>query len=196
VSAKVSTLLHVGGEPYRYAFVLVSWNDYADAVRDELNRQAAAFGADLGPGGLYVEAFPQRMYETAAEVLAKDWPEEIARRLADDQDPIILVIDQRFGTFDPRQHPYAVIWLSDLHADPNAVRPLLQTLAQKTRRDEDVVLYLRDVADRAQAAANLDKAGRGVRGIARLASYVELKPTLFGVSIDLKAILADIAAMR
>jgi hypothetical protein len=37
----------------------------------------------------------------------------------------------------------------------------------------------------------------GTLGIAaRIASYVEIKPQLFGVSVDLKAILRDIAERR
>jgi hypothetical protein len=60
VSARVSTLLNLEPAGGRYVFLLVEWNDYADRVRDELNRQADAFGLDLGPAGVFVEAYPQR----------------------------------------------------------------------------------------------------------------------------------------
>jgi hypothetical protein len=196
MSSTVSTFISVGGDPYRYAFVLASWNDYSDAVRDELNRQAEAFGADLGPKGIFVRAFPQRMHETAEEIRDKTWPDAIAQRLADEADPIILIIDEEFRSFDPRQHPYAVIWLSDYQADPSAVRPLLQMLARKTKRGDDVILYLRDVAERARQVEARDDAKRRVGTVARLTSYFEIKPRLFGVSIDLKAVLQDIARAR
>jgi hypothetical protein len=129
MSAKVSTFLNVGGPPYRYTFLLVVWNDYADAVRDELNRQAEAFGADLGEEGLFVQPYPQRMYETAGEVVDKSWPDDLARRLEGDADPVLLVLDREFDAFDPREHGYALIWLSEYHGDPQAIRPVLQTLA-------------------------------------------------------------------
>jgi hypothetical protein len=55
---------------------------------------------------------------------------------------------------------------------------------------------LRSVAERRRRAETLEDIGENVGTVARLASYVEIKPTLFGVSIDLKAILRDIAASR
>lgn len=106
MSAKVSTLLNVDPGGGRYVFLLIGWNDYADPVRDELNRQADAFGMDLGPSGVLVQAYPQRMYEIAKEVLAKPWPPEIAERLQSDQDPIILILDRDWQSFDPREHPF------------------------------------------------------------------------------------------
>jgi hypothetical protein len=109
--------------------LLVAWNDYADSVRDELNRQADAFGLDLGPAGVLVQAFPQRMFEIGKEVVEKAWPVEIAERFASDQEPMILVFDRDWETFDPREHAYAIIWVSDFSTDPAAVRPLLQQLA-------------------------------------------------------------------
>jgi hypothetical protein len=193
MTATVSTFLSVGGDPYRYAFILASWNDYSDAVRDELNRHAEAFGADLGGTGVFVRAYPQRMYQTANELRSKAWPDEIAERLDAEAEPIILIIDQDFESFDPRIHAYAVIWLSDYHTDPSAIRPLLQMLARKTKQGEDLILYLRDVAERARQAEARTEATRRVGTVARLASYIQITPTLFGVSLDLKALLQDIA---
>ncbi|MFN0145950.1 MAG: hypothetical protein ACKVT1_05525 [Dehalococcoidia bacterium] len=195
MSAKVSTFLNVGGEPYHYTFLLVVWNDYADPVRDELNRQADAFGADLGRAGQFVQSYDQRMYETSAEVLAKPWPEDIAARFANDAEPIILAIDRDFATFNPKEHPYAIIWLSD-YKNPNEVRALLITLSRLVRAGEDLVGHLHDVAARAQLTHDLGDTHARVGTMARLASYVELKPSVFGVSIDLKTILRDIAGSR
>ena len=143
--------------------------------------------------GLFARAYPQRMYETADEVTDREWPAELAERLRDDPDPVLLVLDRRLREFDPREHAYALIWLSDFHGDPQAIRPVLQALARKTKRGDDVIEYLRDVAERTQREArNGELAGR-VGLAARLASYVEIKPQLFGVSIDLKALLRDMA---
>jgi hypothetical protein len=193
MSAKVSTFLWVGGAPYRYTFLLVVWNDYTDAVRDEINRQAEAFGADLGAEGLFVQPYSQRMYETAGEVLAKPWPDDIRRRLEDDADPVLLVLDHPFATFDPREHGFGIIWLSEYHGDPQEIRPVLQTLARRTKRGEDVIAYLAQAAERRQRDALAEAAAAPVGVAARLASYVEIKPRIFGVSIDLKALLRDIA---
>jgi hypothetical protein len=192
VSAKVSTLLNVDPSGGRYVFLLIGWNDYADPVRDELNRQADAFGMDLGPSGVLVQAYPKRMFEIAKEVLGKPWPLEIAERFQSDQDPIILILDRDWQSFDPGEHPFGIIWVSRFSDDPVAVRPFLQRLAFLSRRG-DVIAYLRDVAAREQQAAALDEAQRRIGLLARVASYIEIKPSVFGVAIDLKAILRDIA---
>jgi hypothetical protein len=194
MSARVSTLLNVDPRGGRYVFLLIAWNDYADALRDELNRQSVAFGLDLGPTGLLVEAYPQRMYEIAEEVRAKSWPTTVAERFDSDPDPIILIIDRDWVSFDPREHAYAIIWISEL--EPKAVRPLLQQLAKWTRGGDDVITHLREVAERQQRAELLDKADRGVGMVARIASYIEVNASVFGVAIDLKAILRDLAERR
>jgi hypothetical protein len=196
MSARVGTLVDVGPRGGRYVFLLVEWNDYADRVRDELNHQADAFGLDLGPGAWYVRAFPQRMFEIAQQVIAKPWPADIAVRFDSDQEPIIVIFDRDWSEFDPREHPYAIIWLSDFSDDPHAVRPLLQQLAWRVRQGDDVVAHLRDVAEREQRRALVDGADRVTGSLARLASYIELKPEVFGVAIDLTALLRDIAERR
>ena len=191
----VSSFAAVGGPPYRYTFLLVVCNTYIDSVRTELNRQAEAFAADLHGQGVLAQAFPQRIYDTADEVLAKHWPSDLLDRMEDDPDPFMVVIEEPFADFDPREHPYAVIWLSDFQSDPESVRPMLQALARQTRSkaQDDVILYLRDVAEDAQSAVRSGQASGAVRTAARIASYFEIKPSVFGVSIDLKAVLRDIA---
>jgi hypothetical protein len=196
VATIVSSFLEVGGAPYRYTFLLVVRNAYSDPVRDELRRQAEAFGADMRSQGLFAQAYPQRMYETADEVTDREWPDEVGLRLRDDPDPVLLVLDRKLWEFDPREHSYALIWLSDFQGEPEAIRPVLQTLARKTRQDEDVIEYLQDVAERTQREARAAELVATVGLAARLASYIEIKPRVFGVSIDLKALLADISKRR
>ena len=193
MSAKVSTLLNVDPGGGRYVFLLIGWNDYADPVREELNRQADAFGMDLGPSGVLVQAYPQRMYEIAGEVLYKPWPPEIAGRFELDPEPIILILDRDWQSFDPQEHSYGIIWVSGFSDDPVAVRPFLQRLALLSRRGDDVIAYLRDVVEREWLAAAVDRSEQSIGLLARFASYIEIKPSIFGVAIDLKAVLRDIA---
>jgi hypothetical protein len=177
----------------RYMFLLIEWNDYAYPVRDELNRQAYAFGMDLGAGGVLVRAYPQSMYQVARQVADKPWPSEIAERFQSDQDPVIIIVDRDWKRFDPRLHPYGIIWISGFSKDPEAIRPFLQQLALRARRGDDLIGYLRDVAIREQQASALDRTQDNIGLLARVASYVEIKPSVFGVAIDLKAILRDIS---
>ena len=127
--------------------MLIGWNDYANPVRDELIAKQTPFGMDLGPSGVLVQAYPQRMYEIAREVMGKPWPPEIAERFNRIQDPIILILDRDWQSFDPREHPFGIIWVSRFSNDPGAVRPFLRQLALLSRQG-DVITYLRDVAAR------------------------------------------------
>ena len=189
----VASFATVGGPPYRYTFLLVVCNTYLGSVRDELNRQAEAFAGDLHGQALLAQSFRERIHDTAREVVAKPWPADLRERMEDESDPFIVVIDQAFRDFDPREHPYVVIWLSGFGNDPDSVRPLLQTLARKTKKSEDVIDYLRGVAEQAQQDAHRDQAASAMSSAARVAGYVQIKPSVFGVSVDLKAVLADIA---
>ena len=177
MSERVSTLLHVGPKGGRYVFLLVEWNDFAHGVKEELNRQADAFGLALGAHGTFVEAFDRKVDEVAGQVLEKSWPEDISGRLATDQEPIILIFDREWVAFDPREHPYGIIWVSDFGDNPGAVRPMLQQLAMRTARGDDIIAYLRDIAEKERRTRIVDGVERGAGLLARLASYVEKAPS-------------------
>ncbi len=196
MSALVSTLVNEDLGGGRYLFALIAWNEYGTDVHDEFTRQAQAFGLDLGVTGTLVQPYPQRMFDVADEVLAKPWPTEILERFHTDQDPILLIVDTAWREFDPTEDPYAVIWLSDFHEDPKQIKTLLGDLARRTRDGEDVIAYLLGVARRARQDAVVADAKVGLGILARLGSYVEIKPQLFGVAVDVTAILRDIADHR
>lgn len=84
--------------------------------------------------------------------------------------------------------------LSDFDDSPDKLRALLQRLARLSSTGQDVIGYLHHVAQRQrEAEANADTK-KSVRAIARIASYVQIKPAVFGVGVDASAILRDIAA--
>ena len=196
MSAHVTTLVNEDLGGGRYLFALISWNDYGTDVHDEFSRQAQAFGLDLGAAGTLVQPFPQRMFDVADEVLEKPWPTEILERFHTDQDPVMLIVNTAWREFDPTEDPYAVIWLSDFNQDPKKLKTVLGELARRTREGEDVIAYLLGVARRARQDAVVADAKVGLGILARLGSYVEIKPQLFGVALDVKAILRDIADHR
>lgn len=193
MTAKVSSLLNVDLRGGRYIFMLIAWNDYYNAVREELDRQVEAFGLDLAEAGTIVQPFNQRMFEVGQEVVDKPWPPEIKLRMVEDPEPIILILDHAWSTFDPHEHAYGVIWLSDYREDVGGILRLLQQLAMRTRRGEDLMEYLRDAAERQRRHELTEHAEATAGAVARVASYVEVRPSIFGISIDLKAILRDIA---
>lgn len=57
---------------------------------------------------------------------------------------------------------------------------MLQRLARLTRNEGDVIGFLHDVAERERQAATVGKVKVGVRALARIASYAEIEPTVFG----------------
>jgi hypothetical protein len=58
MTGRVSTLMNVGRYGH-YVFLLLEWNEFAHVVRDEINRQADAFGQAMGEMGTFVTTFPQ-----------------------------------------------------------------------------------------------------------------------------------------
>ena len=120
------------------------FNDYENRVKDELDRQAEPFGADLDTSGMFVQPFPQRKYDIAEEVRLKPWPTEIAQRL-DSSDLALLIINRDFASFDPREHAHAVIVLDDYLTDVDSIKSLLNQIFGV---GIDLKAILRDIADR------------------------------------------------
>jgi hypothetical protein len=189
----VSRITPVDIGAYRFAYFLVATDYYENEVRLELERQASAFAEDMGGQGLFVQSFPNARRDVAEEVLAKPWPAEIRGQLEEAAEPIILVIETSFADFDPRAQRWAVIWLSDFQGSSSNVQPMLKTLSAKTRRGEDIIAYLNEVADREERRERRSKV---LRFAARAGSYVEWKPKVpvIGLGIDVKAVLRDVAS--
>jgi hypothetical protein len=210
----VPALRNINGELYRYIFYFVEWNQFRDPVRDEIDRQGDAFGVALGEYGAFVRASPSYEEAVASEVRDRwedeeahewwpeevrntEWSGEILQRIDNDGEPILLVTGgMQFGDFAPWRDEFAIIWLSDFDGKPETIKPMLLRLANVVRNGKDVIEYLRDIAIREQERDQVGEALRRGGLLARVASYVEIQPRIFGVSIDLKAILRDFAEGR
>jgi hypothetical protein len=112
------------------------------------------------------------------QVLEKRWSAEVKAQLSDDPDPFLLVIDQDFASFDPETHRWGLVRLSNFQEKPEGIYRLLATLARKVQTQEDVFEYLKTVAKKDQAN--------------KFTKYLEIKPGIFGVSVDMTAILKDL----
>src|SRR5690349_18331191 len=95
----------------------------------------------------------------------------------------MLVIAQDFDRFDPSNDPWAAVWFSQLAAYAQDLPRLFHKLAVLSRSGEDVFGYLKRLTLKATAK----KATKG----GRIAKYFELKPQVFGVSIDVGKIIED-----
>ena len=185
MSAKVSLFAPVKIGSYKYLFIIVGWNDYSTRLKEEMNVQLDAFGADLGTSGLVLQPYKASEYQTFEEIAKKDWPSEFRKRLEDEVDPCMLVIDRDFEAFNPANDRWAVVWFSDLSTYAKDLPRLFHKLAQLSRSKEDVFGYLKQLAlkDVAKKAAKLG----------RLAKYFEIKPEVFGISIDVGKIVEDVS---
>ena len=179
MSEIVSSFLDVQLGKQKYLFFLITWAEYVTTLSKELDDQWKAFGADLGPNGKDIQAYQRHAKDNFENVMAKGWPEDIQNRFANEQDPFILVIDRDFAIFNPGEHPWAIIWMSDFFKEPGTIYRLFGSLARRVDRGQDIFEYLQSVARKQK--------------IEKVNSYFELKPKIFGVSVDIKAMLQDLA---
>jgi hypothetical protein len=178
MSELVSSFLDVELGKQKYLFFLITWNDYVTELSKVLDAQWQAFGADLGTNGTVIRAYQQHAKRSFEQVMAKRWPEDIQTRFGNEQDPFIMVINTDFAVFDPDEHPWTIIWMSDFFKEPNTIYRLFGSLARRVERGEDIFDYLRSVA-RKHKIQNVSK-------------HFELKPGIFGASIDVKSLLEDL----
>lgn len=154
---------------------MIAWNDYLSEVREALEKQALAFGLDLGPAGTVVQAYPQRMYEIVEEVLDKEWNEESRSRLLDAQDPVILIVDTNWVDFDPSEHDHGFVWLSAFRESPNEIRRMLHGLANHAK-EGDLFQHVAEISAK--------KDGGGSKRSKR--RYEEVGNGMLGVSVRLQ----------
>jgi hypothetical protein len=179
MSELVSTFLPVslkGGA--EYLFFVVTWNDYVTRISKELEKQWEAFGADLGEKGAVIRAYGKHARSTFAEVKAKGWPEDIQKRFDNEQDPFMLITSKDFKDFDPRTDEWAIIWFSGFDDKPEEIYRVFGRLAWKVEHGKNVFEYAKSLAKKAK--------------FQKLSRYFELAPEIFGVSLDVNAILEDI----
>jgi len=191
MSARVSLFRPVKIGDFNYLFFIVGWTDYQTELKQEVRKQFDAFGADLGVTGKVVEAYDQRTQETFKEIKAKDWPTEFRHRLEREFNPLLLIIKTDFVAFDPNKDQWAVIWFSEYKDYAKDLPQLFHKLALMSHENEDIFKYLDKIA-RKNKLKRFARFGR----LVGLTKYFEIgKPQVFGVSIDVKAILQDIAAL-
>ncbi len=182
MSEQVTSFIRVEVGDSRYLFFLVTWNDFVTPITEELQKQREPFGEALGLRGSVIQAFKSARNSTFNQVVAKQWPQDIVKRMKTEQDPFMLIINQDFREFKPEMHPWGIVWFSDFWEKSNLIYRVFGALAQKVRGGEDVLGYL----------ATLSRQGK----YKKLTKYLEIKPGLWGVAIDVKALLDDLLGIE
>lgn len=180
MSEKVSAFWPVRIGRFEYLFFLVNWSDYSTSITDSLEKNLEIFGADLALRGKVIKAYRGRSWNTFEEVKKKEnWPYDVRARFDIEQDPFMLIINEDFGIFDPKEHKWSIIWFSDFRENPDSIPRIFCSLVQKIRQNENLFDYFQSLATKKAAKAFI--------------GYFEVKPGIFGISIDVKAILEDLA---
>ena len=179
MSEQVSAFWPVQIGVFEYLFFVANWNDYSSTISSSLDSNLEKFGIGLGLKGKVIESYSHAKGDTFKEITQKDhWPYNVKERFEKEQFPFMLVIDESFEKFDPGKHRWGIIWFSDFVNDPNSVPKIFGSLVRKIRQDIDLFEYLISLARDHKTK--------------EFTEYFEIKPGIFGISVDIKALLFDI----
>ena len=172
MSEQVSSFLSTEIGSMKYLFYITSWNDFQTKIADVLNGNWEKFGEALGQSGKIIKPYDSANHIVFEQILAKGWPEKISRRIREEQDPFMIVTKIGFEEFDPNKDKWTIIWFSEFLDSPEDIPYTLKSMAAIARDRDDLIEYL-----------NRESAKKEMSDYAEL---IELKPGLFGCSIDLK----------
>ena len=178
MSEQVTSFIPIEADEQKYLFFLVTWNDFVTPITEELLKHREAFGEALGLHGSVIQAYRSATRKTFQDVVRKDWPPKVADRMNSEQDPFMLVIGEDFKKFEPKIHRWSLVWFSDFWKKKDSIWRVFAALAQKVKRGENFFDYLEGVSRKQKYAA--------------ISKYIEIKPGLYGTSVDVKAILEDL----
>lgn len=174
--------LGVTQQGFKCLFLLLV-KDYIDeetAFFRSLEPYLQRFARNLGDAGSLVRPFKGDIETTQSDVLDKRWAAEEKKQII--RTPGLLMIDQDFDIFDPREHPWVHIYFgTGLHRTTNqeimdsvsTLGGMLADLADALQRS-DVDLF--GLAEQMQSVVTAGD----------VAKLFEAKPGVFGFSIDLK----------
>lgn len=162
--------------PYRCLFFLLL-EDYIEVQTQfvkELELYLERFARRLGDLSAVVKPFAADIEDTRKHVLDKQWSEKELREIS--KTPSLLMINEDFGTFDPRLHPWLQFHFGQklYEGVPGVYRygDTLQRLA------EAVLDVNHDVFEAAHDLVHKLEFSDALR-------VFEVKPGVFGVSINL-----------
>src|SRR5437660_919517 len=178
MSEVVSTFVNVDRGKSKYLFFLVRVNDYESTIKEEIEKNWLPFGEALGVNGTAVKAYDQKKNSTYGEVTKKPWPAKLLDQMWSARDGFMLIIEKSFVEFDPTSDRWSIIWFSDFSKDPGSIYKTFDSLAKKASNGEDIFHWV----------ASLSKKVKN----AKYRSYFDVKPGIFGVTLNAKALLEDL----
>ena len=181
MTALMSTFESVKIQEYTYLIFFVFWSDLQNEFTRQLREQGISFGAEIEEKGFVVLSHGKTSSYTSDQVMSKEWPKEIQERFKAETEPFILIMDEDFNSFKPNGHHWVIIWFSDYQGDPAQGHKVLQQLLRKIRAGSNLFIDLQE--------------NRGKKWYRKWAKYVEVKPKVFGVSVDAKGIFEEASGL-
>ncbi|MCP3872890.1 MAG: hypothetical protein GY699_07015 [Desulfobacteraceae bacterium] len=172
MSEQVSSFLSTEIGSMKYLFYITSWNDFQTRIAEVLNDNWEKFGEALGQNGKIIKPYDSASYSVFEEILSKDWDSKISERMREEQDPFMIVTKVGFENFDPNEDEWVIIWFSEFSNSPEDIPYTLRSMAKTSKENDDLIEYLNKESAKKEMAS--------------YAEVIELKPGLFGCSIDLK----------
>lgn len=172
VSEQVSSFMSTQIGAVKYLFYITSWSDFQTTIAEVLNHNWEKFGEALGQQGKIIKPYDSANHRIFDEILSKPWSAKISDRMRSENDPFMIVTKVSFAEFNPSEDEWAIIWFSEFLKSPEDIPYTLKSMAVLSREEGDLIEYL-------------NKASR-TKEMASYADVLELKPGIFGCSIDLK----------
>ena len=169
----------------QFFFLLEDYVEAQTAFVRELDLQLERFARNLKDAAAVVRPFAGDIEATKRHVLAKNWTNEELGKIGDT--PGLLMINVDFDSFDPRRHPWLHLGfgpaLRDGKTPAGEFKDLLGDLAEAIERSrEDVFRVARAVINEV--------------GLKEVAEVFEIKPEIFGISIDVAKGLEVLKKLR
>ena len=167
-----------------YLFFVVSRRPFESSEAEQrLEEDLSEFGRQLGREGAVIRTYPENARSARQDVLQLAWPRDVRSSMEETEEPFMMIINRDYRGFDPQRDPWAIVWLKD--REPGDLVRLFQRLADEVLDGADLFEYLGEVAKRARRS--------GLTGLLR---FVEFKPKVLGVSIDITGIARAIPDFR
>lgn len=164
----------IGEQRLLFFLLYEDYNDRQRAYVREFEIYLERFARDLRHSAAVVSPFTADIERTRTHVLKKGWTQDELRELR--ELPGLLVIDRDFDEFSPREHSWLLLKFGEeAYGSPEGhskMGELFRDIAESVQHDpvDDIYRLMRDLTAPGP----------------RLGEVFEVKPSVFGMSIDVK----------
>ncbi len=152
------------------------FEDYIEAqagFSNEVTQELERFARNMANFGAVVKPFAGDVAATRKSILDKRWSERELELLRNT--PAMLMIDRDFDEFDPQNHPWVLFHFGRGNQDAAKIRSLLEKISDAVRTEVSDPFEIVRSALRESA-------------ISAASQVIQVKPGVFGISIDVESL--------